>query len=53
MADAAALILNKDSTTCTGNFFIDETVLREDGISDFSAYAVNSEKALMKDLFLD
>lgn len=52
MADAAFAILSRDSTTCTGNFFIDEEVLQEEGITDFSKYAVNPEKTLMKDLFV-
>jgi len=52
MADAAHVILNKDSKKCTGNFFLDEDVLRSEGIEDFSHYSVNSEKQLIKDLFL-
>ena len=52
MADAAAIILNKDSKECTGNFFVDETVLQENGITDFEKYAVNPNNALMKDLFI-
>ena len=39
MADAAYAILNRPSRDCTGNFFIDEEVLRADGITDFSGYA--------------
>lgn len=53
MSDAASVILNRDSKTCTGNFFIDETVLREEGVTDFTKYAVNPDKKLMIDLFLD
>jgi len=52
MADAAWAIVNRDSHLCTGNFFIDENVLREEGITDFSAYAVNPEATLMPDLFI-
>lgn len=52
IADAAWVILNKDSKTCTGNFFIDETVLKGEGISDFSPYAVNPDVSLMTDLFV-
>lgn len=51
MADAAYEVLQKDSS-CSGNFFIDEEVLRESGVSDFDHYSVNPEKELMKDLFL-
>lgn len=53
MADAALAILMKDSKTCTGNFFIDEDVLRDEGVSDFTKYAVNPEKELFKDLFVE
>jgi citronellol/citronellal dehydrogenase len=53
VAEAAYHILKQPSTECTGNFFIDEDVLKKEGINDFSAYAVNSEKELMKDIFID
>lgn len=52
MADAAYAILSKDSKTCTGQFFIDEDVLRAEGVEDFEKYAVNKEKKLMPDLFV-
>ena len=52
MADAAYAILNRDSKTCTGNFFIDEEVLKEEGVEDFEHYSVDSSKQLIKDLFL-
>lgn len=52
MADAAYAILNRDSKSCTGNFFIDEDVLREEGIENFEHYAVNKERDLFPDLFL-
>jgi citronellol/citronellal dehydrogenase len=38
MADAAHAILTRDARGCTGNFFIDDEVLREAGVSDFSIY---------------
>ncbi len=53
VADAAAYILAQDSRTTTGNFFIDEEVLGEAGITDFSGYAVNPGTPLRTDLFLD
>ena len=53
VADAAYHILQKPSFECTGNFFIDEEVLNEHGISDFAKYAVNHEQKLMTDLFVD
>jgi citronellol/citronellal dehydrogenase len=52
VADAACHILRRPSFECTGNFFIDEDVLRAEGISDFSKYAVNPEQKLMDDLFI-
>ena len=53
MADAAYSILTKDSKTCSGNFFLDEEVLRSDGVTDFSDYMVNPNKTPTPDLFLD
>ena len=49
---AAHAILTKDSKTCTGNFFIDDEVLAEAGVTDFGKYsAPDAELAL--DLFVD
>jgi citronellol/citronellal dehydrogenase len=53
MADAAHAILVRDSKTCTGHFFIDESVLRQEGVKDFERYAIQPGAPLMKDLFLD
>lgn len=53
MADAAAHILNQDSEVCTGNFFIDEDLLRSIGVTDFTEYAINPTKTLFKDLFIE
>jgi citronellol/citronellal dehydrogenase len=52
VAEAACAILQKPSFECTGNFFIDEDVLREQGMTDFTQYAVNPSQKLMMDLFL-
>jgi citronellol/citronellal dehydrogenase len=52
MADAAHEILTRDSRTCSGNFFIDEEVLRAAGVSDFEHYAVSPGTPLFTDLFL-
>ncbi len=52
VADAAYSIFSKDSRAVTGNFFVDEEVLRAEGISDFSGYAVDPGAALQDDLFL-
>ena len=53
VADAAYAILNRDSRKATGNFYIDETVLREEGVTDFTRYAVTPGAKLYTDLFLD
>lgn len=52
MGDAAMAIFNKPSATCTGNFFIDEDVLKEAGVTDFTHYAVNPNMTLYPDFFL-
>jgi len=52
MADAAYAILTRDSRACTGNFFIDEAVLIEKGMTDLSHYAVNPDAELLPDFFL-
>ena len=52
MADAAHAILTKPSRSCTGNFFLDEEVLRAAGVTDLSQYAMRPGAELMPDLFL-
>lgn len=52
VADAAYYILKKPSFETTGNFFIDEDVLKGEGVTDFGKYAVNPDQKLMNDLFL-
>ena len=52
VADAAYYILQRPAAECTGNFFIDEEILIEQGITDFTHYAVNPSQKLMPDLFL-
>lgn len=54
MADAAYAILTQESRSCTGNFFIDETLLRQQGVTDFDQYAVvPGTTDFMLDFFLD
>ncbi|HEX9401462.1 MAG TPA: NAD(P)-dependent oxidoreductase [Anaeromyxobacter sp.] len=53
VADAAIAILRRDARTCTGNFFIDEDVLRAEGVTDLARYAVKPGEELAPDLFLD
>lgn len=52
MSDAAYEILTRDPATCTGNFFIDDEVLAEAGVTDMSVYGPPLEE-LELDLFLD
>jgi citronellol/citronellal dehydrogenase len=53
MADAAHAILTRDSRACTGNFYTDEDVLREEGVTDFSGYRLAArEEDLDLDFFL-
>lgn len=52
MADAALILMQKKAKKCSGNFFIDEVLLRETGVSDFSHYAVDPNAPLIQDLFI-
>uniref|UniRef100_A0A8C3Y762 Hydroxysteroid dehydrogenase-like protein 2 n=1 Tax=Catharus ustulatus TaxID=91951 RepID=A0A8C3Y762_CATUS len=52
LADAAYCILTKPKTF-TGNFVIDEVLLREEGVKDFDVYAIAPGHPLMPDFFLD
>jgi citronellol/citronellal dehydrogenase len=52
MADAAHAILVRPSREATGNFFIDELVLREEGVTDFSIYAPGAKGPLAADFFV-
>ena len=53
VADAAHAVLCRDSGSCSGNFFIDEEVLKEEGVEDLDRYAVEPGGKLLTDLFLD
>jgi len=53
MADAAYQVLISDAASTTGNFFIDDEVLQQAGISDLSKYSVVAGSTqLVPDLFL-
>lgn len=54
VADAAYEILIRPARECTGNTFVDDEVLREAGVSDFSQYRFGSgsEDDLQLDIFL-
>ncbi len=54
VADAAHAILTRDPAECTGNFFLDEDVLRAEGSDDLGRYAVTpGNEDLVPDLFVD
>jgi citronellol/citronellal dehydrogenase len=53
MADAAHAVLVAPSRARTGQFLIDEDVLRAAGVSEFDTYAVEPGQALLPDLFLE
>jgi citronellol/citronellal dehydrogenase len=55
LADAAMHILLRDFKTATGNFYIDDEVLRAEGITDLSHYAATpgmKDEDLMPDFFV-
>ena len=53
VADAAHSILIRPSRECTGNFFVDEDVLRKDGVTNFDQYRISTDGELLADFFLD
>ena len=52
MADAAYTILLKNSREFTGNFCIDDTLLYENGVTDFDQYSNNPGGPLVPDYFV-
>jgi citronellol/citronellal dehydrogenase len=52
MADAAFYLLRRPALSTTGNHFLDEDVLREEGIRDLENYSVKPGAPLQHDLFL-
>jgi citronellol/citronellal dehydrogenase len=53
MADAAYWILTQKSRQCSGNYFLDETVLRDSGVTEFKDYASDPSNPLFTDLLVD
>ena len=53
VAEAAHAILVMDSRSCTGNFFIDEDLLKQTGTQDLDRFAVKRGAPLLSDVFLD
>ena len=54
MADAAHAIFMRPSRQATGNFYIDDEVLAEAGVTDLSGYGYTDDQSeLQPDIFLD
>ncbi len=53
MADAAHAVLVRPANGFSGRFLIDEDVLREAGVTDFSGYAVDPSQPLLPDLYVE
>lgn len=56
MSDAAYVMLTRDGRNFTGNFSIDETILREEGMTNFDQYAAvpgTKYEDFIPDFFLD
>ncbi|HEY9066068.1 MAG TPA: NAD(P)-dependent oxidoreductase [Burkholderiaceae bacterium] len=54
LADAAYLILTSNAATTTGNFFIDDELLAQHGITNLDAYSVTpGTKEFVPDFFVD
>jgi citronellol/citronellal dehydrogenase len=53
MADAAHAILTSDARENTGNFYIDEDLLRRGGMKDFERYAITPGAPLFMDLYIE
>jgi citronellol/citronellal dehydrogenase len=52
MADAAYAILTKPSREVTGRFFVDEELLRAEGVTDFARYQAVPGAPLIPDFFV-
>ncbi len=52
MADAAHIIFNRSAKDCTGNFFVDDEVLKSAGKTDLSEYAMVPGAQLLPDFFV-
>ncbi|XP_015747696.1 PREDICTED: hydroxysteroid dehydrogenase-like protein 2 [Acropora digitifera] len=53
MADAAYVVLTRDSRARTGEFLVDEDVLKDVGVTDFEPYSCVPGSKLLLDFFLD
>jgi citronellol/citronellal dehydrogenase len=53
LADAAYIIFNKSSKECTGNFFVDDELLKANGKTDLSEYATTpGSTSFLPDFFV-
>jgi citronellol/citronellal dehydrogenase len=52
MADAAHVILTRPSRECTGNYFVDDDVLRSIGVTDLGKYQTAPGADLIPDFFV-
>ncbi len=52
VADAAHVILTSDAKQHSGNFHIDDSLLAENGVTDFEPYRVDPTVALSPDFFV-
>jgi citronellol/citronellal dehydrogenase len=53
LADAAHAILTRDARRATGNFYLDEDVLAQEGVADLTPYSVKPGAQLLPDIFLE
>ena len=54
LSHAACLILTSDAKITTGNFFIDDELLRSHGVTDFERYSVTPGTTdFIPDFFVD
>jgi citronellol/citronellal dehydrogenase len=54
LADAAWLVLTSDAKTTTGNFFIDDALLAQHGVTDLERYSVTpGTTSFVPDFFVD
>ena len=54
LSDAAYLVLTSDAATTSGNFFIDDTLLAQHGVTDFGKYSVTPGTTdFIPDFFVD
>jgi citronellol/citronellal dehydrogenase len=53
LADAAYIIFNRSSKECTGNFFVDDTLLASEGKTDLSEYSTTpGSTSFLPDFFV-